>query len=413
MNEPPIPLGALQTRLREVTETLITDLALPSSTTPGWSESQWRLARAAAAIHGISPLLARASRWQGPSGWHQFINEQRSHTEQRHVRIRDLLGRLDEAARTAGIALLALKGAALHELEIYRPGERPMADVDLLVQADIAARAARMLEQLGFHLSHTNWKHQVFVTELRPKNVLGENAANGMKIELHQRIAEALPRRAVDISVCLSSNSATPGLNYYPSRAALMLHLLLHAAGSMVFRALRCINLIDIARLSASMSARDWDELLALESRLDEPIWWAYPPLATTARYYPAVIPKDVLSATSHRCQWLLKRTTRRRSACDSSLCYLPITAFPGIEWARSPREMLEYVYNRLIPDAQIRSLRESQATTEPAAANSTWSYTSQTRRIARWLISRPARAESLFPIQVALGQLPAHPPLD
>jgi hypothetical protein len=261
-----------------------------------------------------------------------------------------------------------------------------------------------MLEDLGFHLTHTNWKHQVFATEAPAPGGFGENQANGLKIELHSHIRELLPRRVADVSACLFSNTAAPGLNQYPSRAALMMHLLLHAAGAMAFRAVRLINLNDISRLSASMSSRDWDELLALERTLDQTLWWSYPPLALTAQYYDS-IPERVVTALASRCHWSLKQISRRRTLSDVSLSHLWVTAFPGIEWARSPGEMLAYAMGRAVPGAQVRSLRKVLTTTEPAAAHSTWSHMSQGRRLLRWLTSRPARPESLHPIRMALAQ--------
>lgn len=172
----------------------------------------------------------------------------------------------------------------------------------------------------------------------------------------------------------------------------------------MAFRALRMINLNDIARLSASMSSRDWDEFLAQERILDQTFWWSFPPLAMTARYYDS-IPERVVTAMSLRCRWLLKRTSSRRALTDVSLSYLWITAFPGIEWAGSPREMLVYMARRVAPDASVRALRKTMTTTEPAAAQSPWAYMSQSRRALRWLTSRPVRPESLHPIRLALAQ--------
>ncbi|MDB6091791.1 MAG: hypothetical protein JWN85_4575 [Gammaproteobacteria bacterium] len=398
------PLSALQATLRRITETLAAELSRPGAAAPDWSESEWLLARAVAAIHGISPLLAQSVRWQGPPGWRRFLDDQRMHTESRHVRIRELLEQLHQAGRSAGIALVALKGAALHDLQLYAAGERPMADVDLLVREQDSRRAGQVLEDLGFHLTHTNWKHQVFATEAPAPGGFGENRANGMKIELHSHIGEVLPQRAVDVSACLFSNTAEPGLNRYPSRAALMLHLLLHAAGAMAFRAVRLINLNDISRLSASMSSRDWDELLAQESTLDQTLWWSYPPLALTAQYYDS-IPERVVTAVSSRCHWSLKQVCHRRTLSDVSLSHLWVTAFPGIEWARSPGEMLAYAMGRILPNAQVRSLRKVLAVQEPAAAQSTWAHMSQGRRLLRWLTSRPTRPESLHPIRMALAQ--------
>jgi hypothetical protein len=414
VSNPDIPpevasLSALQARVRTITESLATELGHPGGPAPDWSESQWLLARAVAAIHGISPLLARSLRWQGPPGWQEFLDEQRMHTERRHVRIRELLEHLNEAGRSTGIALMALKGAALHELQLYAAGERPMADVDLLVREEDSQRAGQMLEQLGFHLKLTTWRHQVFAAEAPAPGGFGENSANGLKIELHSHIQEVLPQRAADISACLLSNTAAPGLNPYPSRAALMMHLLLHAAGAMALRSVRLINLNDISRLSASMSSRDWDELLAQERTLDQTLWWSYPPLALTAQYYDS-IPERVITAVSSRCHWSLKQISHRRTLSDVSLSHLWVTAFPGIEWARSPGEMLAYAMRRVLPGAQVRSLRKVLASEEPAAAQSTWAHMSQSRRLLRWLTSRPARPESLYPIRMALAQPQLNP---
>jgi hypothetical protein len=399
------PLRSVQTSLHKITETLANELARPSTTAPQWSELEWLLARAAAAVHGTSPLLSHSLRWQGPPGWQRFLDEQRMHTCKRHARISDLLAGLDDAGREASIPLVALKGVALHEMQIYSPGDRPMADIDLLVREADSQRAARMLEQLGFRVTHASRRHQVFASGAEAAaNAFGESSAYGMKIELHSQIQEVLPVRATDVTALVFPRQPRAGLNYYPSRAALMTHLLLHAAGAMALRALRLIHLNDISRLSASMSSEDWNEFLAQERVLGEALWWSFPPLAMTARYYNS-IPEQVLAATSRHCRWLLKQTCSRRSLSDVSLSYLWVSAFPGIEWASSPSEMLTYMMQRIAPNAEVRSLREATAKTEPAVAHSTWAQLSQGRRVLRWLVSRPTRPEALRPIQMALTQ--------
>src|SRR6202166_575661 len=95
----PVPLDAA---LRKTTEGLANEMACPTQVAPDWSEFEWIVARAVAAMHGISPLLARALRWQGPAGWRGFLEEQRAHTAKRHVRIDELLLHLDQRARDAG-----------------------------------------------------------------------------------------------------------------------------------------------------------------------------------------------------------------------------------------------------------------------------------------------------------------------
>src|ERR1700716_3991427 len=119
---------ALEGILRKITEPLAEERGSPMQAAPDWSEFEWIVARAVAAMHGVSPLLSRALRWQGPAGWTGFLEEQRDHTAKRHVRIDDLLLRLDMRAREAGVAAVALKGAALHSFGVYQAGDRPMAD---------------------------------------------------------------------------------------------------------------------------------------------------------------------------------------------------------------------------------------------------------------------------------------------
>jgi hypothetical protein len=104
----------LEATLRKVTEGLAKELACPTQYAPDWSGFEWTVARAVAAMHGVSPLLSRTLRWQGPAGWVQSLAEQRAHTAKRRARIDGLLRLIDQAAREAGVAVVPLKGAALH-----------------------------------------------------------------------------------------------------------------------------------------------------------------------------------------------------------------------------------------------------------------------------------------------------------
>src|SRR3546814_2912020 len=73
-----------------------------------------------------------------------------------------LLERIDADARAAGLAVVPLMGVALHALGLYAPGERPMADIDLLVREGDAVMAVAMLQGLGYVESYAQWKHRVF-----------------------------------------------------------------------------------------------------------------------------------------------------------------------------------------------------------------------------------------------------------
>jgi hypothetical protein len=397
--------AALEGILRKITERLAKELACPTQVAPDWSEFEWIVARAVAAMHGVSPLLSRALRWQGPMGWTGFLEEQRVQTAKRHGRIDELLWGLDQRARDAGIAVVALKGVALHAFGVYQAGDRPMADVDLLVRPEDSPRATKMLESLGFAESLKTWKECVFTRVDEPQPAaLGEHANNSLKIELHERICEKLPLRITDVSEHVFPPQPQPGLNAYPSKASLMIHLLLHAAGAMAFQSLRLLHLHDIARLSSQMTQVDWEAVLEAGERGERP-WWAFPPLNLTSRYFPSKIPGWVLGALADDCPYLLKRTARHRTLCDVSYSHLWVDAFPGMEWSRSLREVLSYVASRVRPSAKHIAFRAHVANAEAWANGGQWSRLSQSRRILRWITSRQTRPATMYAVRAALAQ--------
>jgi hypothetical protein len=296
MNLPPLPV--LHDTLRRITERLASELAQPTEVAPDWSDFEWQLARAVAAMHGVSPLLATQLKWQGPPDWKPFLVSQRAHVATRHRRIDELLTQLDTRAREEQVALVGLKGTALHGLGLYRAGDRPMADIDLLVHPDQAERACQVLESLGFSdvPAAACWKHRVFMPRARDMPAhLGEHAQNYLKIELHERIAEILPLRPLDVTAAIYPRLPHPGLNAYPSNAALLIHLLIHASSSMAYRALRLMHLHDIALVARRMTQSDWDELLTHGRDSGGP-WWALPPILLTGRYYANAVPAPVLA---------------------------------------------------------------------------------------------------------------------
>src|ERR1700722_1621186 len=204
----------LHPTLCKVTERLARELASPSHTAPDWSDYEWTIARAVAAMHGISPLLSRCLLWQGPDAWTRFLRDQRTHTAARHSQIQSLLLSIDRKTREAGVALTPLKGAALHELGLYAAGDRPMADIDLLVRPADAQRTVALLVLSGFRQSSQTWKERIFtaIDEHAPAE-FGEHSNNSVKIELHERICEKLPWRMTDASEFMFPVEPRPGLN--------------------------------------------------------------------------------------------------------------------------------------------------------------------------------------------------------
>jgi hypothetical protein len=301
--------------------------------------------------------------------------------------------------------MVVLKGAALQRAGLYAAGERPMADVDLLVHPADAETAVAVLLALSYHDAGTTWKHQGF----EPPNaghraLLGEHADNPIKVDLHHRISERLPLTPTDLTDIVFPPHARPGINAYPRAAALMAHLLAHAAGTMTHRGLRLIQLCDISRLARHMGAADWEEIVRLHGG-NRRLWWAAPPLMLTARYFPGAIPHDALAQLERGCPWVLRQAARRRRLADFSYSHLYIDPMPGIIWSRSPAQALRYVSSRVFPGREQRAQMQVAAKTGPWSAQPQWHRQSQVRRILQWLSSRPTRTETLQPVRAALSR--------
>jgi hypothetical protein len=393
------PLKTIRAGLRRTTEVLAADLARPGGTLPAWNDLEWRLAMAAAVAHGVSPLLWKHSRWTQPR-WRRFLESQHQHVAIRHARIAALLKRLDAGACAAGLAMTPLKGAALHALECYAPGERPMADIDLLVEDDALDAATGLIEDIGYVASFDSWRHRVFKPLSRtPPAVLGEHRDTPVNIELHTRIRERLPVSVVDITEQIRPRDPSPGLHPYPSRGALLAHLLLHAAGNLCARSLRLIHLHDIALLARNMEPEEWMFLWRGGAS-----WWALPPLQMTARYYPDVIPEVVRTTLARDCPVLLRTISRRQSLSQVSCSELWLHAFAGIEWSCSVPEAARYVAGRIRPSAEKQRERQDMARTQLWLHGRDWVTAGQPRRIFTWLTGKVPRMDIMHVVRAALA---------
>ncbi len=394
------PLASVAATLRSTTERLARELAQPGSAPPEWSAFEWRTARAVAVMHGVSGLLATTLLWRGPDSWAEFLSEQREHVACRQLRLAELRGSLAERCRHEGIPVQALKGSALALEGLYEPGERPMADVDLLTEPRHAAGAATILESLGLRESHRTFKHRVFepANAVRPR-AFGEHRDNAVKVELHERICERLPYHLVDITSLVSPPQAQPGVNPYASRAALMAHLLLHAGGDIVCRTLRLIHLHDIVLLARRLTLGDWQQLLEWHG------WWAWPPLVLAERYYGPVAPEAVATALRSCCPPLLRRACGRYRLSDVSSSDLWLEAFPGIEWSRSVKEAVNLIARRIVPSPETRADRKFALATDPSLEYGDWGGLSQSRRILRGLRAPAPRPWPLHYVRMAAAQ--------
>lgn len=394
-----LPLAQIAKTLKVITEQLAQELGRSSVAGPQWNDTELRIAQVVASMHGVSSLLAAKSRRTEPASWIEFLQRQRLHTAHHHANVVALLASIDERARSLSIPVVGLKGAALYAMSLYSPGERPMADVDLLVHEADREAVIMMLKELGYDACGVTSKHWMFARPVsHAPAALGEYENNPVKIDLHTRIMEPLPHRVVDISTLIFPRKAQAGLNAYPSLHALMSHLLLHAAGAICLRGLRLLHLHDIALLAQRLQEVDWARIVQAHGTWDA--WWAYPPLHLTERYFPGTIPPNVLLAAARRCPALLRKAIARRSLTDVSLSDPWVRAFPGWEWSRTLSEAMTYALLRVFPDRQMLEHRKIVAEAHSQPARSSWLVLPQRQRIVRWLVSRPARVETLLPLE-------------
>jgi hypothetical protein len=124
-----------------------------------------------------------------------------------------------------------------------------------------------------------------------------------------------------------------------------------------------------------------------------------------TARYYVAAVPANILAALSNHCHRTLRHISRHRSLSDVSFSYPWIEAFPGIGWSRSIAEVMEYAASRIRPGKEMLRLREVMLETQVAIAGSQWGRLSQGQRMLRWMMSRQARADTMYAVRAALAQ--------
>lgn len=395
------PLRRVKAGLQEATETLALELAQPGTPTPDWDAVQWRLASAAAAAHGVSPMLRGHCRWQH-APWQRFLRDQHAHVESRQRRIASTLERIDAGARAAGLPVMALKGSALHAMGLYAPGDRPMADIDLLVREGDADAAIALLQSLGYAESYAQWKHRVFKpANGHPVHGLGEHCDTPVNIELHVRIQERLPVSTVDITERLFPAGMHPGLNGYASTGALMAHLLLHAAGGICGRSLRLMHLHDIALLSARMHAGDWRELTAGQD--GESAWWASPTLRLVDRYYPGLLPAGMLEQLSRQSPLLLRALSRRQTMTRVSCSELWLHPLAGLEWSRSADDVARYVKNRIRPPQEAVQERADMLRTQLYLQGQTWPRKGHVRRVLNWLVRPVPRMDMLYAVRAAM----------
>lgn len=154
------------------------------------------------------------------------LADARSATTTRWGALTDRLDPLLQAWADAGIAATLLKGAALVRAGIVPAGERPMADLDVLVRRDDVERAHEIAVGHGF-ASTTNehhWAHARTRHHHLPELVHGD----GTTVELHHRLLDVdHPQRRLD-DACRERTVDFDAPGQRLDDVAMWLHLAVH-----------------------------------------------------------------------------------------------------------------------------------------------------------------------------------------
>jgi hypothetical protein len=114
---------------------VLAEASLAAVVRGGWvepfAERDAALAAFAISTQGLSPLAALLPALPGPLG--DFLALQRERSILRGKRIASVLAEVVARLRKDGIEVVALKGAVLAFTRYADPGDRPMADLDLLL----------------------------------------------------------------------------------------------------------------------------------------------------------------------------------------------------------------------------------------------------------------------------------------
>jgi hypothetical protein len=314
-----------------------------------------------------------------------------------------LLDIVDREACAADIAFVPLKGMALHALGLYEPGERPMADIDVLVQPQNLERMRQVISNLGYRTVARTADGCALVPVNQPRAKLTEHSENGITVELHARISRCMPTRVVDITPDLWSSTPHPGRNAYPNLVALMRHLLMHTAVNMQLRIVRMVQLHDMALLAPLLSGEDWQAMLDPQSP-GGPRWWAFPPLSLLHRYYPSVVPAKARAAAALRCPPVLRIAASKVKLSGVSVSNPRRPIFPALFWSGSLMEASRCVTERLQQGARAFRGGASKASVNELQP---WIERVHRRRSIDVLVGR-ARPETVMMLSAAINHDPA-----
>jgi Uncharacterised nucleotidyltransferase len=201
---------------------------------PSFDALDWDRLRRLAAHQRLEGLLHRLlGRLDGavPARQRDELRFGRVLAVARELAARRQLKEVGGSLADAGVAAVALKGAALIEMIYTESGLRPMVDLDLLVEPHLLDRADLALAAAGYR------PHPLFPAPLLAVHRQGEHHHSvplahrdrGLSVELHGRLIDGIDPASTSGFIARSRASAR-GRHRLPDQTDLLLHLAVHFA---------------------------------------------------------------------------------------------------------------------------------------------------------------------------------------
>ncbi|GBD31184.1 hypothetical protein HRbin33_00132 [bacterium HR33] len=279
----------------------------------------------AAFASGMGPLLgwwAVRGRLRVTPPFAQVLAEHLEHGRRRAALLRGQLKRVLPALEEAGVRAIVLKG--LHTGSVYfpEPGTRPAADIDVLVEPNQYAAAAKVLERIGFtesrktafgRRSEWSWAgSQQAVASLEL-----ETAENPWHLDLHTAL-ERWYFRGLKVGLGSDAFAATSPFVMEGIAARglaqpyLATFLALHTSYELVrMRLIRLVELLWVILEDRAKGTLKWRDLRSLveERQLER---FVYPALALCESLLPGSIDPEILHLAERAATPRLRRVTRQ-----------------------------------------------------------------------------------------------------
>lgn len=244
-----------------------------------------------------------------------YLDEQRQEVARRVERFRPVIARTLAALDAAGVPATPIKGAELINGIWSEPLTRPMADVDVIVPAELRSQAGAAMAAAGFAFAESSALEDTYLAwgDGSVGRTDGESVDHNGRVELHPGWNEFAHGYAVAGFPVADHTASGQLLGSSCTRFdvhALTAHVIGHLSSTVVRCEVRAVNVIDV--WFCSRAGAEWGVVEALLDECDPRL--SGPGLWLTNRLLPGVVPEPTVARQLAR----LPQSGQRRLAATA-----------------------------------------------------------------------------------------------